>query len=375
MRVVMVSKHYFPFLGGLESRVKWLAEWLVHAGDQVTVVTAAEEGVRGSECLEGVTVNRHPPAFSLLNALVCPGVLRDLLKLDYDVADVNLPDPVNAVFTLIACTLRRRPYVVTYHADIHKTGFAGRLFTFFYSPLQQLVLTFAHAILVTSPDYAHSSAPLKPHLGKTVVAPSFVNADRFTPNVDGTRMRAELGVTAGKMVLFVGRLVPYKGLDVLLDAFRRVASDVDATLVIAGEGPLESRLKAQAQTLGVANRVVFAGRVPDERLPELYAACDVFVLPSVTRQEAFGLVLVEALACGKPAVTTNFSGMPYVVGDAGLKVPPGSVGQLHPALVKLLVDGEAATKMGAAGRQRVLELFEQNRVAEKVAGVYRRAVG
>jgi glycosyltransferase involved in cell wall biosynthesis len=365
MKVCLVSKHFIPYVGGLEVRVLGLARWLAGKGDSVIVLTSHERGTKSSEVIDGVVVRRSTVVLDVFNALFTPGILFDLIREEYDVIDVNLPDPVNSIFAYFASVLRRKPLFVTYHADIIREGIIYMPFKLVYAPLEWLVLKRARKIFVTSPNYASSSLSLKGFLSKTVVAPSFVEFGRYSRRTTKTDVRKTLSL-GGKMVLFVGRLVAYKGVEYLLDAAAEVP---DASFVIVGDGVLSDGLRQKAKELNL-NNVVFAGHVSDDDLPDYYLACDVFVLPSVTRQEAFGLVLVEAMAFGKPVISTNFSGMPYVVGDAGLLVEPRNPKALAEAVRKIISDPELAVKLGANGKKRVEELFEKDVVCKGIRETY-----
>ncbi len=150
--------------------------------------------------------------------------------------------------------------------------------------------------------------------------------------------------------------------------------DVRATALIAGEGQLSGALAAEAARLGVADRVVLLGRVNDADLKACYHACDVFALPSVERSEAFGIVQLEAMACGKPVVNTWIdSAVPHVSldGVTGLTVPPGDPTALAAALNALLDGPARRAAMGAAGRQRVREEFSAELMARRTLEVYR----
>ena len=165
---------------------------------------------------------------------------------------------------------------------------------------------------------------------------------------------AEIRREAGQpIVLFVGRLVPYKGVDVLLEALK----GVDAAALIVGDGPLRAALEAQARALGVAEPVRFLGSVADEELAALYRACDVFVLPSVTRQEAFGVVQLEAMAAGKPVVSTDLgTGVGWVNrhGETGFVVPPRDPRRAsRGASRRLLADADLQKSMGTRRGERV----------------------
>jgi len=370
MKVCVVSKHYYPFAGGLESRVVSLSEWLVGNGHSVSVLTSLEPNTKAEDIVKGVVVHRSKSLFSLFNAPFMPQVFSRLFSLDYDLIDVNMPDPVNSIFVYLACVLRGKPFTVTYHADIIKEEWYHAPFRVLYGGFLYLVLGRAGRIFVTSPNYAESSGVLKRFRDKIVVAPSFVDVQRLKPGLDGSNVMVKYGLEGKKVVLFVGRLVAYKGLDYLIDAFGSLSKDFDAALIIVGDGPLEAELKDKVRKLGLSN-VFLSGVVSENVLPQYYAACDVFVLPSVTRAEAFGLVLVEALSCGKPVVSTNFSGMPYVVGDAGILVPPRDVSALRNAIGRILSDGKLASELGAKGRKRVAELFSRDVVCRRILDVYK----
>ena len=181
-----------------------------------------------------------------------------------------------------------------------------------------------------------------------------------------TALQAAIGAPR---VLFVGRLVYYKGLDVLL----RAAVDVPAQIMIVGAGPLEQRLRTLAAELGIGARVHLLGEVDAETLVAAYHACDVFCLPSTARSEAFGIVQLEAFAAGKPVVSTQLpSGVPYVNqhGRTGLVVPPGDAQELARALNTLLKDEALRATLGAQARERVEQEFNADRMAAETLRVY-----
>ncbi|MBD3387509.1 MAG: glycosyltransferase [Candidatus Altiarchaeales archaeon] len=374
MKACMVSKHFQPYSGGLEVRVLELARWLADRGEDVLVLTSHEQGTADVEDMHGFRVLRSRAWFSLSNALFTPGILLDLLKSDYDFIDVNLPDPVNSIFAFVASLLRGKPLFVTYHADIVRGGLMNVVFKLFYNPIQYLVLKRARRIFATSPNYAESSPAVSRFMDKVVVAPSFISPERFNTGVDALVLRRSLAASDEKLVLFVGRLVPYKGVDVLLEAFSKILGHVTARLIIIGSGELDGELKAKASNLGLEDHVNFRSEVGDGLLPKYYMACDLLVLPSVTRQEAFGLVLVEAMACGKPVISSDFSGMPYVVGDAGLLVEPGNPERLANAILRILSDDSYAENLGSKAVKRVGELFTRDVVCERILEVYKSGV-
>ncbi len=196
----------------------------------------------------------------------------------------------------------------------------------------------ADAIIATSPNYLATSIVLQAHRDRCHVLPYGIPVEQFEQQDDAAvaSIRDRFG---RRLVITVGRLIYYKGFDVLVRAMK----DVDGALVIIGEGPLRPELEAQARDLGIADRVHFLGEIHNRDIAAYYHASDVFALASVARSEAFGIVQLEAMACGLPVVNTGLdSGVPFVSLDGltGLTVPPGDSVALSRALNKLLDDDE-----------------------------------
>jgi rhamnosyl/mannosyltransferase len=257
--------------------------------------------------------------------------------------------------------------VVTYHSDIVRQKVLGPL----VSPLTHALLRRAHAIIASSPRYAASSPVLRGHAERVRVLPFGIDAAEFqqADPAEVARIRAAHGP---RIVFAAGRLVYYKGFDVLIRAMRAV----DARLLIAGDGPLRDELRTLAAEAGVADRVTLLGAVPDLR--PYYHAADVFTLPAVARSEAFGIVQMEAMACGVPVVNTSLdTGVPFVSphGQTGLTVPPGDVSALAAALTTLLDDPGLRGRMGQAGRRRVETELSAETMAARTLALYREAAG
>jgi len=181
---------------------------------------------------------------------------------------------------------------------------------------------------------------------------------------------AELKARYPKMILAVGRLVPYKGFHVLLRAMVNVPGD----LFIVGMGPLEKSLRRAATDLGIADRVHFMGELDREELKPLYQACTMLVLPSVADNEAFGMVQLEAMACAKPIVNTALAtGVPWVArhGKEALTVPPADADALSRAIQHLLAYPAEARQMGEVGQKRIREVFDTRFITRKIYTVYK----
>jgi rhamnosyl/mannosyltransferase len=206
-----------------------------------------------------------------------------------------------------------------------------------------------------------------------VVPFGFDFSEFLAPHPDATALR---NAHPGRRIFALGRHVHYKGFDVLIKAMAAMPPDV--RLALGGEGPETARLRKLAADLGVEGRVHFPGFIPQGELPAHFQACDVFCLPSITPAEAFGIVQVEAMACGKPVVSTRLNnGVDFVNedGKTGLTVPPGDPAALAKALLEVLDERVKAAQWGAAGKAKALAEFPMEKMTDRILEIYRSAVG
>ena len=257
-----------------------------------------------------------------------------------------------------------------YHHDIVRQ----RLLAPLVGPLLSRVLEKADRIVATSLPYARSSKALSGFLDKTTVIPLGVDAARLNEASEVSESRRVRSECGSPLVLFIGRLVYYKGLPVLLDAMK----GVEARLLIIGDGPLKAELRRLAAGPGLAGKVLFRSVPQEEPLGKYLHACDLLALPSTERTEAYGLALLEAMACGKPVIATELgTGTSFVCRDGidGLIVPPRDPAALRSAIRALLSDPAKARRMGEAGRDRVREQFTLEEMARQFVGLYRQLLG
>jgi glycosyltransferase involved in cell wall biosynthesis len=381
LRVTMVNKYYSPpHLGGVEMVVRTLSEGLVeHAGARVRALVSNESHKRVKETIGGVDVVRLPRQLALSSAPVAvgmPGALRREMRREGpngseqpDIVNLHSPYPWGELAFLWASP--DVPSVVLYHSDIvrQKRMLAA------YRPFLDRFLDRVDLIVTSSSNIVGSSAFLAPRAEKCRVVPFGLPAQRLTATPAVLRRAAALrGAHAGrKIVLFVGRLVYYKGADVLV----RAMAQVDADLVLIGRGPLEAQLRKLAVASGIAARVTFLTPQDDDELAAWYRAADVFCLPSVARSEAFGLVQIEAHAAGTPVVSTDLStGVPYANPDGvtGFTVPPSDAPALAAALSLLLGDDELRARLGRQAQARALREFTVPLMVRRTLAVYAEAV-
>jgi glycosyltransferase involved in cell wall biosynthesis len=360
MRILHIYKDFFPVLGGIENTMRVLAESQVAAGHEVTVLVC-NRGFRSQGLvMNGVKVLK-PGRLTTLASM--PLSLRQLMLLSYekhDVIHVHSPYPLGE---LGAWLLKRpTPYVITYHSDVVRQQRWLQL----YGPLLRRVLQRATRIMPTSPRYIETSPWLAPVENRCTVVPLGVDPVRFSP--------PPVAFAGSPTLLFVGRLRYYKGLDTLLRALARLPG---VRLTVVGSGPMEAEWRYLAESLGVSNRVVFLGEISDERLPSIYHQTHLFVLPANARAEAFGMVLLEAMASGLPCITTEVgTGTSWVVQDGvtGRVVPPRDPEALAGAIQSLLADSAQLHEMGRAARARVEAEFSLKRMSDRVMAVYEAVV-
>jgi rhamnosyl/mannosyltransferase len=358
-------------VGGIERHVRALLGGLPANVEPINLV--ANDGPRTDEhrTYRYLTVRAasHGIVASVALAPSLPLIARRLHRQHrFDIVHLHFPDPLGQ---LTAMSLPRSvKRVISWHSDIVKQRTALAV----YRPLLDPFVRDADAIIGATPQHFSSSeqmVPGRPGQLREVIPYGF-DADAFRWNDAARRRQAALAAAPRfRPVIFtVGRHVYYKGFDVLI----RALQSVDADLWVGGRGPLTDSLRQAARDAGVAERVHFAGFIPDEELVAFYDACDIFCMPSTARAEQFGLVQLEAMNCGKPVVATRLgTGVEYVTldGVTGLIVEPGNVESLALALNRLIADAPLRARLGAAGRQRVADVFSVRRMIDRTVAVYR----
>ena len=364
MRVLGIGKFYPPeYVGGLESVVVTLNAELVRRGIPVTYVVSRVRGARRVDQVGGVRVVRAASAGTLFSQPVSPGLFAAVRREPGDVVHLHHPNPLG---DLAALTDRRRPLVITQHSDVVRQ----RALRSLYLPVIRSALAACRFVAIGSAQLLATSHELRGFEQKTRVIPFGIDPARFNPTPAVTARAAALRSSWGgePVVLAVGRLVGYKGFDVLI----RAMETLEARLVLVGTGPEGALLRAVASW-----RVEFAGRVSDEDLVAYYHAADVFCLPSVTIAEAFGVVLLEAMACAKPLVTTALpTGVAAVNRDGvtGLVVPPRDAGALREALASLLASAARRSDLGAEARRVLEREYTAKLMGERYEALYREAL-
>ena len=363
-RILHVGKFYAPHRGGIETHLQLLCGELRKHVD-LRVVVASGNRSASDEVVEGVTVKRVSTWATLSSAPLCPDMTREIRNSGADIVHLHLPNP-SAILAYLASG-HRGTLICSYHSDTVRQKVLGKAF----DPIQMRALRSSAAVISASPNYIESSPVLSTIKDRCHVIPYGIPLHQYAqPDHDAVRdIRERYG---SELILAAGRLVYYKGFEYLIRAMEKV----QGRLLLVGAGPLRAELENEARERGLAGKVVFLGQV-DDILPYFHAA-ELFVLPSIARSEAFGIVQLEAMACGKPVINTSLdSGVTYVSVDGvtGSTVPPENPDALASAITFLLERPDVRARYGAAARKRVQQLFTLETMTDKILRLYENISG
>lgn len=364
MRVLQVYRTYFPeSQGGLEEVIRQICSAATQRGHQCSVFTLADEPIPHMLARREASVYREKRHLEIASCSISLGARRTFSALlqNVDLVHYHFPWPFADVLHLTS--RKRKPALLTYHSDIVRQRLFGQL----YRPLMHRFLSSMDSIVCTSPNYLATSPVLQRYAAKVHVVP--IGLDEATyPHISDTQLEATRRTYGSDFFLFVGVLRYYKGLHILLDAMEKAPY----RLVIAGAGPMERKLHAQARRLGL-NNVTFTGFVSDQVKLALFRLCRAVVLPSYLRSEAFGVALLEGAMLARALISTEVgSGTSYVNAHmkTGLVVAPGSAGALRDAMDFLYLNPVQATVMGEEARRRYELLFTGQRMGERYLNIY-----
>ena len=371
MKIALVSPYDFAYPGGVTLHISYLERHFTRMGHEVKVIAPASKAISsfGDRFIPIGRPRPIPTSGSIARVTISPWLSsRVKVVLDQERFDViHLHEPLMPMLCTTVLRLSQTANIGTFHACHGSPGYD------FAKPFGKWILKrWFHRlhgkIAVSKPamDFAHKYFP-----GYYNIIPNGVDIDHFSPDVPAIDEFCD-----GKAnILFVSRLEKRKGLNYLLEAFTQVKQEMpNSRLIIVGPGTrLRRKYERQVARSGLKD-VVFTGLVPYEELPRYYKTADVFCAPAIGR-ESFGIILLEAMAVGKPIVASNIEGYAGVVSHnvEGLLVPPGDKEMLARALISLLTDQSLRQEMGAKGRVKALE-YSWEHIAQKVFNYYVRVL-
>ncbi len=381
MKIAVVTPTYPPYAGGIGNVAAFNARELARLGHEVTVFTPLYRPVSADD--GGISVRRLKPRFKYGNAAYLPALKHALIG--YDIIHLHYPFFGGAE---VIWRYRRRfkkkkaKIVVHYHMDVIGEGLIRRIFHWHRLLILPRIIKMADAIILTSLDYGRNSDIAKfmeKQPAKFAEVPNGVDTQIFQPEQKDSELSAKHDISPeDRVAIFVGGLDQahyFKGVEHLLEAMTRLsAAPYNWKLLVVGEGNLRAGFQDLAAQLRINENTIFTGQVSDKDLPKYYNLGDVVVLPSIDKSEAFGLALVEGMACGKPAVASNLAGVRSVVteGIDGLLASPGDAGDLAGKINYFLANPAEAASFGRAGRRKTLLKYDWKMIGIKLDDLYKK---
>ncbi len=370
MKILHLGKYFPPNYGGVEQFTHSVAKYSVEAGYVVTAIVYNSSQKMKHEKIDGINVIRLSRLVNFLRTPFTMPIVSLIRDEKPDLIHLHVPNPWFEFNLLLYMLFNPKTKIfVTYHSDVINytpIHFFGNLLRFLY--LFPLLKFYCNKIMATSPNYVQGSFILSNLSERISVIPLSINISKFK-----TKEKIK---SNKRILLFVGRLSPYKGLEYLLGAIKKVSiSRKDFVLYIVGDGSLRKKLEKRVNSLGIKDFVSFVGEISDKNLLKYYNSCDIFILPSIFKSEAFGIVQLEAMAFGKPVISTNIygSGVPYVNVDGftGKVVRPKDSIDLADAIIELLGNERLRREYGNNGRMRVKKYFSQDKMIKDILSVYK----
>ena len=368
-KVLQIPNYYSPHIGGIEKTCQILSEGLSDEYE-VKVVCFSEDAKTKHEIINGIEVTKPGVVLNVARqalSLSYFSILRRLIKnYEPDIIHFHYPNPFVTALLLPLIPTKAKLYV-QWHLDITKQKHIYP----FVKPIETRLLKRADLIVPTSPNYRDSSTPLKPFLNKTDILASAINEIELDLNEEEQESvyRIKDEAKGKKIIFFMGRHVPHKGIQDLIEAEKLIEGDCH--IFIGGTGPITEEVKKSCSS----KRVSFLGRISDKQKRCYYHAADIFAFPSYTKAEGFGLTLAEAMYCKAVPVTYEIpgSGVNWVSlkDKTGLEVPNRDIKEYAKAIDRLLSDDDLRMNMAEAAHKRVVENFTVKQEIETLKKQYK----
>jgi glycosyltransferase involved in cell wall biosynthesis len=371
MKIVQTPVRFYPFTGGVENYVYYMSKELVKLGHDVKVICANEPSSKKEEIVDGINIKRLGYIAKIANTNITPGFPFALSSEDFDIVHTHIPTPWSADWSNIISKIKGKPLVVTYHNDIIGTGIANHIANFYNSTALKSLLNNADKIIITQPNYIKYSLYLEKFEDKIEVIPNGVDVEKFKP----------INIPKQENTLFFLSLLDefhrYKGLDYLLKALISVKKTIpNVKLIVGGKGTLLEYYRKLVVDYDIKDNVEFHGFIPDEKIVEYYSRSSIFVLPSISsKQEGFGIVVLEAMACQTPVISTEIVGVADDVkkSKSGIIIPPKDADKLSEAIIKILECNNPEI-MGINGRKLVTDKYTWSGIAKNTEKLYNKLI-
>lgn len=366
-RLVTGGGETYPFRLSLE---------LSKSGHNVTFFTGKLKGIKYNhlQINDNFRIIYLPILFGMhVQSIVSPKLLYYLLSGNFDVIHANQLPTAFSLIGSVAAKLKGKKLIITHHGFLPNLNIKAKI-------LSLIMSKFVDAITVQSEYTANFYKPFV-NEKKIRILPNGIDTHFYSPKKLNTDFIQRFKRDNEQIVLYVGRLLPSKGIDTLVSSISILSNKLNVKLIIVGEGPFREYIENLVKKLNLTDRVILTGFIKDEDLPYYYTLADVLVLPSVyydcfggynAEPEAFGLVLAEAMACGTPTIATKVGGIPYWIKDNlnGLLFSPGNAEELSKSIYNLLTDSELYEKIIENASNELKMKYSLSVVVKKLEKIY-----
>ncbi len=382
MKIAQVVCRFKPYKGGISNVAYDYALGLSKLGHQVTVFTPLYHKSDNDVRFDEFEVVRLKPWFKFGNAGFLPQ-LGKLIK-DFDIVNLHYPffGGAEVIWGLKRQEKERLKLVINYQMDVLGTGLKKIVFRLYNRFLMPKIISSADKIIVSSLDYAQNSdikALFDTHSQKFEVIPPGVDLNKFSPTAKDPDLLSKFKIKPDdKILLFIGgldRAHYFKGLEFLISSYKNLDSD-KIKILIVGDGDLKAKYQKQVLDLALLDQILFTGPVSDADLPRYYNLADAVILPSIDQSEAFGIVLIEAMACAKPVIAADLAGVRsvFINNMSGLSFEVLNQEDLVIKIRKLLFNDDYRSKMGQAARERTEKTYNQQTLILQLENLYKKLV-
>ena len=363
MKILHIFKEYHPVVGGIQNHIRVLSSELVKDRSfEVEVLVTNVNSNSVIQYIDGVKVVKAGRILQIASTPISSDLFRYMKKMKSDILHLHFPYPIGEIASLLSDKCNN--VVITYHCDIVKQKILLNL----YMPILKRVLRKAKAIVISNPNILNSSMLLGPYTNKIEIIPYGIDIEKFE-KVDEKKVKEIKSRCGSSVVLFVGRFCYYKGIEYLLEASKKV----DAKFWLIGNGPLKPWIENYIKRNNLNEKILLLGQVSEDALPCYYHAADILVLPSTYRSEAFGITLLEGMACNLPLITTELgTGTSFVNlhNQTGLVVPPSVSQALVEAINSILNDKMLRSRFAIAAKERVKHEFSKEKMVQRIKTLY-----
>lgn len=366
MKILRVVGDIYPDVtGGLEIHAHEMSKMQADRGHEVTVFTSNNANLPELELKDGYHIVRYRRIMKIFGNSISVDLLLKLIRnrKKFDIIHAHSHLFLSTNICAIIRILGSSPLIISNHGLMSASAPVW-LNELYLKSIGRWTLSRADKIICyTDEEKERLTTFLHIDERKIVVIPNGIKTDLFRPDKKASR-------SGPPTLLWVGRFVPGKGVTVLLDAFSLVNKKFpDVRLILVGDGPSRNNTTRQTQNSGLTNSVEIIVHIDNKKLPEIYNKSDIFVLPSL--MEGVPRTMLEAMACGKPVIITEFPHLEKIVNGAGLFTPPKDPVMLSENIIRLLNDRELASNLGVQGRMRIVQQYSWDDTVEKTLTVYK----